>query len=348
MQGVGFNSCLISGGEVLTGLIHEKNLYVLKTINKKNSNTIMKIINHFKLQLTILSYVIKASINCSLFIIFLGESMVLSMFLLKIMRKNPILILGISPTKRHLINADFLSKFWHFFIKTNIKLANRIIVFSQSLLQMSALSLYSHKTIVAPISFVNFKVFNIKCKLNERFSTIGYIGRLCAVKGIINFIEAIPQIHNKNDETRFLIAGTGDLYSEVNLFVNDNKLDTIVTLIGWVSREEVPRFLNRLKLLVIPSYSEALPNVLLEAMACGTPVIASPVGAISDIIKDGENGFLLKSNNPKHIAEKVTEVLNDSDLLEKVSVNAYNYVIKNFDYKNTINKWKEIIAAIKK
>ncbi|MHA1684988.1 MAG: glycosyltransferase, partial [Candidatus Heimdallarchaeaceae archaeon] len=75
---------------------------------------------------------------------------------------------------------------------------------------------------------------------------------------------------------------------------------------------------------------------MLEAMACSTPVLATPVGAIPDIIKDGETGFLLKSNDPEHIADRIVELLGKPKLLEKVSVNAYNYVRENFSYEKTL------------
>jgi len=71
-------------------------------------------------------------------------------------------------------------------------------------------------------------------------------------------------------------------------------------------------------------------------MACGTLVLATPVGAIPDVIKDNETGFLLKSNDPEHIAERIIELLNKPDLLEKVSVNAYNYVREKLQLREDV------------
>jgi glycosyltransferase involved in cell wall biosynthesis len=121
-------------------------------------------------------------------------------------------------------------------------------------------------------------------------------------------------------------------------------MEKFISITGWLDNVEL--YLNEMKLLVLPSFTEGLPNILLEAMACGTPVLATPVGAIQDIIKNGETGFLLKSNDPHHIAEKVTELLNKSWLLEKVSINACHYVRENFSYERTLESWRRILQEI--
>jgi glycosyltransferase involved in cell wall biosynthesis len=101
-----------------------------------------------------------------------------------------------------------------------------------------------------------------------------------------------------------------------------------------------------MKLLVLPSFTEGLPNILLEAMACGTPVLATPVGAIKDIIKESETGFLLKSDDPIHIAERIIELLNNPELLEEVSIKAYNYVRENFSFEKTLDAWRKILSEL--
>ena len=72
-----------------------------------------------------------------------------------------------------------------------------------------------------------------------------------------------------------------------------------VTLVGWISHDELPSYLNMLKLLVVPSYTEGLPNIVIEAMSCGTPVLATPVGGVPDLIEDGITGFILEDNFPE-------------------------------------------------
>ncbi|NHV98521.1 MAG: glycosyltransferase family 4 protein [Thaumarchaeota archaeon] len=194
--------------------------------------------------------------------------------------------------------------------------------------------------------FVEMNALDIRKPIFIRENLIGYIGRLSAEKGVLNFIEAIPLVLKKKADTYFIICGQGNLAREAGKIIEAKGLEANVKLTGWIPHEDVPRYLNELKLLVLPSFTEGLPNILLEAMACGTPVLATPVGAIPDIIKDSETGFLLKSNDPKQIAERIVELLNRPELLEMVGINAYNYIKKNFSYEKALEAWRRVLMSV--
>ena len=83
-------------------------------------------------------------------------------------------------------------------------------------------------------------------------------------------------------------------------------------------------------------------------MACGTPVLATPVGGVSYVVKEGETGFLLNSNDPKHIAERIVDLLNRPNLLESVSAKAYRYVRENFNPENTLEVWRRILMDLER
>ena len=94
--------------------------------------------------------------------------------------------------------------------------------------------------------------------------------------------------------------------------------------------QELPDYLTRLKLLVLPSYTEGLPNNVLEAMACGTPVLATSVGAIPDVVpRDKETGFLVRDNSPPCLAKNIVEALTDPEL-KRIALNARNFVENEF------------------
>jgi glycosyltransferase involved in cell wall biosynthesis len=205
-----------------------------------------------------------------------------------------------------------------------------------------------NKIIIAHRHFVDFTKFMIKKRINERANVIGYIGRFAEEKGILNLVKSIPLVLNRRKDIYFVLCGEGELSDEIKKIVQRESLGKNVKLTGLISHIDVPNFLNNFKLLVLPSYTEGLPNIVLEAMACGTPVLATPVGAIPDIIKDGKTGFLIKSNDPKNIADKIVELLDKYELLEEVSMNAYNYVKENFNYEKTLESWRRILKQMER
>ena len=104
-----------------------------------------------------------------------------------------------------------------------------------------------------------------------------------------------------------------DLLSIQLEYIQDNNLSDTIILHGWVSHDILPDCFNQMKLLIIPSDTEGLPNVMLEAMACGTPVLANPVGAIPDLIIEGKTGFIMENNSPEIIAQNLLRVLSEPD-----------------------------------
>ena len=225
-----------------------------------------------------------------------------------------------------------------------------LIILSEKMSTQLNLQKYANK-VRSAIGRINrdfFNEFRVIKGYKKRKNLVGYVGNLAKGKGILNLFEGIRIIvNNFGDEApHFLIIGGGELYSYLKNKLDMYKLSKHVLLAGRMPHKALPKYYNEMKLLILPSYTEGIPSVILEAMACGTPVLATPVGAIPDVIKDGETGFLLKSNDPKQIADKIIELLNKPELLEKVSKNAYNHVRENFSYEKILESWRKIIREI--
>jgi glycosyltransferase involved in cell wall biosynthesis len=169
---------------------------------------------------------------------------------------------------------------------------------------------------------------------------------LCKRKGILTFIEAIHLISNLRTDIEFLIIGHGPLLKSVEDEVKRYNLSNLVKIKSFVSTEELVKAYNEMKLYVLPSYAEGIPSTVFEAMACGTPVLVTPVGGIPDFIKDGENGFVLRSYEAKYLAHKIINILENDDVAEKVSENAYKSVKENFNEEKIRDSWKKIIVYI--
>jgi glycosyltransferase involved in cell wall biosynthesis len=194
---------------------------------------------------------------------------------------------------------------------------------------------------------VDFNEYQMGEDIELRDNVVGYIGRLSEEKGILNFVQAIPKVIGERNDVTFLIVGEGNLEATINAFVGAHALSSTVALTGWIPHSELPPYLTRLKLLVLPSYTEGLPNIILESMACGTPVLATSVGSIPDLIKDQETGFLMHDNTPTHLAQDVLKVLARTDL-SQVSVSARAFVENEFRYETLASRWRDIICSASK
>jgi len=305
--------------------------------HKASTNKFTRIINFAYTQLRISYKLATLSRYVDVWLFPIGNVVTLlpAMLLARILQKSPVLAISSSKLKMVRLNTDTLDKIFAYSSSISLKLAKRIVVFSPRHIEKWGLQKYQHKIRIAHNHFFDLDKFKPEKKFSERGNLIGYIGRLSQEKGIMNLLAAMPQIQewDGDSEVEILIAGDGPLQEKVKRFFDDRNFDNNVKFMGWIPHDEIPRYLNELALLILPSYTEGLPFIMLEAMACGTPVLATPVGAIPDVIKDGETGFIMENNNPECIARNVKRALK-YPTIEKISKNARRLVEKEFTFEN--------------
>ena len=307
---------------------------------KLGSNMFTKIVRYTYLQLRISCMLAKIAGNTDTWIFFIGaNTLVLPVLTAKLLRKNVVLALPSSSLMLKFANDKFYKPV-EIMERINLSISNKVILYSPNLIQEYDLEKYKNKISIAHEHFLDFDKFKTKKQLDERDNLVGYIGRLSEEKGMLGFVKAIPLL--KDENIKFLIGGDGQLQDEIEEYLVKENLNDNVKLTGWIPHDELPEYLNELKLLVLPSYTEGLPNIMLEAMACGTPVLATPVGAIPDVIKDRKTGFILENNSPKCIAETVVRVLNYPNL-DEIAKNARELVEREFTYEAAVERYKAIL-----
>ena len=219
-------------------------------------------------------------------------------------------------------------------------LVDKIVVESKNMVKLYNLQKFQAKISDGGL-FVDTTHFKKIKEWSDRTYQLGYIGRLSKEKGILEFVDSLPLIlKNKNGKVIIVGGGIEDKIKEV--IINAN-LQNKVELTGWIENKEVLHYLNEIKLLVFPSYKEGLPNIILEAMACGTPVLTTPVGGVPDIIKDGETGFIMENNTPECIIENVMRALEHPDMARIVK-NAGDLVEQKFTYKAAVTRYRRILG----
>ncbi|NLF01789.1 MAG: glycosyltransferase family 4 protein, partial [Anaerolineales bacterium] len=198
--------------------------------------------------------------------------------------------------------------------RLNFTCADGVVVESLRLAESRDLAPFRSKLHNGALFLDDRDVFSARVPLRSRRTSVGYIGRLTSEKGVLEFVRAIPLMAADSPDLQVLMIGTGRLDETIAQEMAGQPWAQRVTWLKWVNHQQVAEYLNQLRLLVVPSYSEGLPNIVLEAMGCGTPVLATDVGGVSDLIRDGVTGLLLSDQRPQSIAQAVTQALGRPDL----------------------------------
>ena len=255
----------------------------------------------------------------------------------------PNLLLKFKKKKVGLFVAQKSDKFFTLISKINFIFSDLIIVESENVIKDWNIS--RRNNILKGNMYVDKDLFQKVTEFDHRQNIVGYVGRLSTDKGVLNFIEAIPLILRECPEIKFLIVGEGPLYEIINKKLTEMNLRENVKMEGWIDHCNLSYILNKLKLFVLPSYTEGLPNIVLEAMASGTPVLVSSVGGIPNLIKNNKNGIILKENSPSCIAYNVINSLKNIKL-NKISKNALKTIEKDYYYENSVKRWEHIIEFL--
>ena len=346
VQPLSNDTYLITGNDGYTFFKDDRRIYTHGIRHERGKNVFTRILKYILAQLRISYQLAKVAKNVDLWIFFIGgQDLLFPMLTAKSLRKKVILAFAESSVLGLKSANDNLFKPVEILEIICRSLANRIIVYTPTLIEEWNLEKHKNKIYIAHEHFLNFDMLKIKKKLDERNNLVGYIGRLSEEKGVSNFVKAIPGMIKRKDDLEFLIGGDGQLQYGIEKYIGKENLDDKVKLAGWVPHDELSDYLNKLKLIVLPSYTEGLPNLMLEAMACGTPMLATPVGAIPDIIIDGETGFIMKNNSPECIAENVMRALEHPDL-ERIVENARVLVEREFTYEAAVEIYREILECV--
>lgn len=225
------------------------------------------------------------------------------------------------------------------FIKYDSKKAKAVRVMnSQVAEKLANLGIPESKMNLIPAIYVDLDIFK-PLGLGKKYDLI-FIGRLVKNKGVNLFLEAVKILNCKA-----VIVGDGPLKEKLKIKIKKLKLKDKVILYGWAKDQaEVAKLLNQSKILIMPSYNEGGPRVIIEAMACGLPILATSVGIVADIIKDAQFGQIIKWDS-KDIAEKVNQLLTNESMYEKYS-EAGLATAGQFEKKSAIRNYAERLKEL--
>ena len=164
---------------------------------------------------------------------------------------------------------------------------------------------------------VNGDLFDIRSVVESRIrlglpidrKIIMYIGNIVPVKGTDILVESMNELVRKRDDVDLYLVGSGVLKEKLRDQVESSNLKNRVKFIDRQAHTEIPYWMSASDVFCLPSRNEGCPNVVVEALASGRPVVASIVGGIPELIRP-ENGILFPSENSKSLAEALNQALN--------------------------------------
>ena len=154
------------------------------------------------------------------------------------------------------------------------------------------------------------------------------VGSLIPRKGVDVIIEAFSYLNNRQG-FELSVIGSGLEQEKLEGLVRSNGLDEQVTFVGHVPPERVREYLCGANVLVLASYSEGRPNVVLESFAAGVPVIASDIEGVQELVEGGVNGLRFRPGDAKELARHIEALQQEADLQIQFSNQGREFILKN-------------------
>lgn len=193
-----------------------------------------------------------------------------------------------------------------------------------------------HRISVIPCG-VNLDLFQpmnkVKARRHLQFpeneQVILFVGRIVPLKGIKNLFYALSYLMNIRYKLRIVGGDCGQFETKLKRLSRQLHITGNVVFHGSVSHEELPYYYNAADVCVVPSYLESFCLVVLESLGCGTPVVATDVGCVRDVLQEGKTGYIIHENSPRHLAERISLLLSSASLSTHylhTSVNDFTWV----------------------
>lgn len=182
---------------------------------------------------------------------------------------------------------------------------------------------------------------NNKNLYNEKSNTIAFLGRLEQGKGIFDLLEVSKNICEKYPNIKFVLGGSGD-EEAIKQIINEYNLREKVILKGWLSKKDIDSLLEDTLIYFLPSYNEALPVSILEAMSFGIPIISTNVGSIPELVINDENGIITQPGDINEMIKAFEYLIPNNNIRLKISDNNYNKINACYSIKQNIQKLIEI------
>jgi glycosyltransferase involved in cell wall biosynthesis len=253
----------------------------------------------------------------------------------------------VSTVHGWLFRQDVKEKFYGWLNIQALKRAQKVVALSsyyQSYLLKQGISPERVHWIPSGL-FVNDYSDIHSLSLTEGTLTVGMMGRFSSEKNHAMLIRVAKRLKQMSVPIRFVVAGTGTLFEQVKQHAAS---EGVADYFSWPGYVDAASFFRDIQLIVMCSRIENLPYTILEAMACGLPVIGTRVGGIPDLIQDGETGFLVPSDDDAALADKLVTCVRDIEQLSRMGARGRDRIVNEFSMQRCLSLYVDLYNDVLK
>ena len=193
-----------------------------------------------------------------------------------------------------------------------------------------------------PIDLVDMRCNEEEKRFPKRLLFLGWYVK---GKGIYELVDAIKILQEKKVDVMLDFYGTKNI-DQLRNYVKIQCLEKCVYVHDWIDDNKKREVLCRCTALVLPSYTEGIPNVILEAMATKTPIIATSVGGIKEILHNMQNAIIVKVGDANDLAKKIEFVIKNPAICKQLANRAYSDVVRNHNLEDIVEKLEKFLISI--
>ncbi len=176
-----------------------------------------------------------------------------------------------------------------------------------------------------------------------------FVGRFNAFKNVETLLEAAARLKNKGvDNFELQLIGEGEQRANLERLTVENELTKHVRFLGWVARDSIVNYYRQADLFVTATTWEGMPNTVLEAMACGLPVVASRASGLEELVHEGINGYLVPINDPAALADRLADLVENPYERQRMGKESRKVAEQEFAWEYISEQYIEIYRRIRK
>ncbi len=224
-----------------------------------------------------------------------------------------------------------------------LRLSNKVVILHEGLINASKRLGLNYEVIHNGVDFDKYQLGSVPSdllKFKGNNLLLSYVGRLDQIKGFDLLLDSLSDLDSSNLKILFVCGDKNNSQRAVL-----QKKYPAVKFIGF--RDDIPEIMNLTDIYVIPSFSEGLPNTLMEAMASGCACVASDVGGIKFLIQHNETGLLFRKGDKKGLIDNINQLVTDNNLRANLGNNAKEKIRVDFNLNNLIKNWNNLFKEIR-